>query len=98
MAAPIGNQNAAKGKLWNDALRRAIAQDDRDRVRRAVDKLLDMAAEGEAWAIKELADRLDGKPHQSQSLENADGSPLLAGIQVTFVKPDGSGTASNSEG
>lgn len=97
MAAPIGNQNAAKGKLWNDALRRAIAQDDRDRVRKAIDKLLDMAAEGEAWAIKELADRLDGKAHQSQSLENADGTPLLAGIQVTFVKPDGSNTASHSE-
>ena len=85
--APIGNQNGAKGRLWNDALRMAIAQDDRVRVRKAVEKLLDLAAEGEPWAIKELADRLDGKPVQQTVLENSDGSPLLAGIQVTFVKP-----------
>jgi len=85
--APIGNQNAAKGRLWNDALRMAIAQDDRARVRKAVEKLLDLASEGEPWAIKELADRLDGKPVQQTVLENSDGTPLLAGIQVTFVKP-----------
>ena len=85
--APIGNQNAAKGRLWNDSLRMAIAQDDRVRVRKAVEKLLDLAAEGEPWAIKELADRLDGKPVQQTVLENSDGTPLLAGIQVTFVKP-----------
>jgi hypothetical protein len=65
----------------------AIAQDDRVRVRKAVEKLLDLAAEGEPWAIKELADRLDGKPVQQTVLENSDGTPLLAGIQVTFVKP-----------
>jgi len=82
-----GNQNATKGRLWNDALRMAIAQDDRVRVRKAVEKLLDLAAEGEPWAIKELADRLDGKPVQQTVLENSDGTPLLAGIQVTFVKP-----------
>lgn len=86
--APIGNQNAAKGRLWNDALRMAIAQDDRARVRKAIERLLDLAAEGEPWAIKELADRLDGKPVQQTVLENSDGSPLLAGIQVTFVKPN----------
>ena len=82
-----GNQNAVKGKLWNDALRRAIAQDDKNRIRSAVEKLLTLAADGEPWAIKELADRLDGKPKQETVLENSDGSPLLAGIQVTFVKP-----------
>lgn len=85
--APLGNQNAAKGRLWNDALRMAIAQDDRSRIRKAIEKLLDLAAEGEPWAIKELADRLDGKPVQQTVLENSDGSPLLSGIQVTFVKP-----------
>jgi hypothetical protein len=26
--APIGNKNAQKGLMWNDALRKAIAQDD----------------------------------------------------------------------
>jgi hypothetical protein len=26
--APIGNRNAQKGRIWNDSLRKAIAQDD----------------------------------------------------------------------
>jgi hypothetical protein len=40
---------------------------------------------GEAWAVKEIIDRLDGKA--VQVLENGDGSPLLSGINVTFVRP-----------
>lgn len=66
--APIGNRNAVKNKLWAETLRRAIAQDSGDRVRKAAEKLLDSAAQGEQWAIKELADRLDGKSAQSTKL------------------------------
>jgi hypothetical protein len=47
------------------ALDRAVAQDDGKRLRDAAEKLLSLAAEGEAWAVKELADRLDGKPAQA---------------------------------
>ena len=75
--APIGNRNAVKNKLWAETLRRAIAQDSGDRVRKAAEKLLDSAAQGEQWAIKELADRLDGKPMQSGSLD------LLGDTQIT---------------
>jgi hypothetical protein len=67
--APFGNNNAIKNKLWSDTLRRAIAQDSGDRVRQAAERLLDEAAKGEQWAIKELADRLDGKPAQSTALD-----------------------------
>lgn len=63
-----GNNNAGRGKLWNDALRKAIVQDDALRLRKAAEQLLDKAAEGEAWAIRELADRLDGKAFQSVEL------------------------------
>jgi hypothetical protein len=76
------------------ALTRAIAQDDGKRLRQVAERLIDLAVAGEAWAVKELADRVDGKPIQTQAFENGDGSPLLAGIQVTFVKPD----ESNSKG
>ena len=48
-----------------NALNRAIAQDDGKRLRDAAEQLLTLAAEGEAWAIRELADRLDGKPKES---------------------------------
>jgi hypothetical protein len=36
-------------------------------VRGAIEKLLDLAESGEPWAIKELADRLDGKSVQAHS-------------------------------
>lgn len=65
MSAPIGNKNAAKSRLFEQALHRAIAQDDGDRVRRAAEVVLDKAAEGEIWAVQMLADRLDGKPSQT---------------------------------
>lgn len=84
--APEGNQNALKGKMWNDALRRAIAQDDGKRVRGAVEKLLDFANEGEQWAIKELADRLDGKAKQQTELTGADDAPLFSVIERVIVQ------------
>jgi hypothetical protein len=37
--------------------------------------------------VKEVVDRLDGKAVQFQEISGADGSPLLTGIEVTFVKP-----------
>lgn len=60
-----GNTLAAKSKVFDQALRRAIAQDDGKRVRAAAEQLLDQAAAGEQWAIQHLADRLDGKPGAS---------------------------------
>jgi hypothetical protein len=72
MAFTKGNQLGAKSRLFDGALKRAIAQDDGQRLRQAAEKLLDLAAGGEAWAIKELADRLDGKSQQNVSVERKD--------------------------
>ncbi len=86
-----GNPTGAKpNKRFLDALNRAIAQDDSKKLREAAEKVLEFASAGEPWAVQFLADRLDGKAHQSTSLENSDGSPLLSGITVTFAKPDSS--------
>ena len=84
--APIGNKNAKKGMWWNDALRKAIAHDDGRRLRASIEQLLNMASNGEPWAIKELADRLDGRPKQANYLENE--CSAITGIKVTFVRPD----------
>jgi len=84
--APIGNNNATKNKLWSDTLRRAIAQDRSDRVRQAAERLLDEAAKGEQWAIKELADRLDGKALQANTIEGIGDLPIQS-IEVSFVYP-----------
>jgi hypothetical protein len=86
MAAPIGNTNAVKGKMFYDRLRKALTQEPH-RLEKIVGQLITQAEMGEAWAVKEIIDRLDGKAVQTNQVENADGTPLLSGIQVMFVKP-----------
>lgn len=49
-------------------IRRACVQEDWKRVRRGVEKVLDAVAAGEQWAINFVADRMDGKPHQSATI------------------------------
>jgi len=85
--AQVGNQNAAKSRMFYDKLRLVLTQEPH-RLRAIADTLVRKAEEGEPWAVKEIMDRMDGKAHQAVSVENADGSPLLSGIQVTFVKPN----------
>ena len=82
-----GNQNAAKGKLFYGQLRKVLVQEDHLKLRQIAEKLVEAAQNGEAWAVKEIADRLDGKSHQSTSLEDAEGNSLLQAIEVRFVKP-----------
>lgn len=77
--APQGNNNAGRNKPFWRAIDRAIVQDDGKRLREAAEKLLDLAAAGEQWAVKELGDRLDGKPSQSIDL-TADVTNRAAGM------------------
>jgi hypothetical protein len=65
MAFEQRNNAGSKSRLFDGALRRAIAQDDGQRLRKAAEQLLDNAAAGEQWAIAMLADRLDGKAAQT---------------------------------
>jgi hypothetical protein len=78
MAAPIGNQNAAKAKQWSAAIERALeargAGDRLAALNALAAKLLDKCEEGDMTALKELGDRLDGKP--AQAITGGDGGPL----------------------
>lgn len=76
-----GNDNAAKNKPWRDALNRAIAQGDPNRLRSIADKLIDMAAAGEIQAIKELGDRLDGKSTQNIGAEEGTVYKIVIGCE-----------------
>ena len=65
-----GNQEAKKGtktKPFRDALRLQIAAagEDGKRLRDIAEKLLELAIAGDMQAIKEIADRMDGKPAQA---------------------------------
>jgi hypothetical protein len=67
--APVGNQNAAKGKKWQAALNRALETRRRVEGREMLDVLanvlIDQALAGEQWAFAQIGDRLDGKPVQA---------------------------------
>lgn len=71
MAAAPGNQYAAKAKQWQMAIERALDKRGAGDRRAALDKiavaLLEQAEMGEQWAVKELGDRLDGKPAQAHT-------------------------------
>jgi hypothetical protein len=84
--APIGNNNGTKAKLFYDALRKHVVQNP-DKLPQIVEGLVEAAVAREPWAVKEVVDRLDGKAVQFQEITGAEGSPLLTGIEVTFVKP-----------
>jgi HPt (histidine-containing phosphotransfer) domain-containing protein len=66
-----GNNGTQRGqqrdKPFRDALRMEIAAagDDTRSLRRVARALLDTAASGDVQAIREVADRLDGKPAQA---------------------------------
>lgn len=79
--APIGNQNAAKSRLFDDALRREIKQrdlkdGDGETLRKIAAKLVDLAIGGDISAFKEARDTVDGKPAQSVTLAGDPDAPL----------------------
>lgn len=103
MGAPVGNQNAAKGKRWAAAIERAL-------IRRATGKTLedagerselimglDLAAEQfveqlfvnkDLGYFKELGDRTDGKP--AQTIAGDPEAPLsIQGLTVSLVPAKG---------
>ena len=72
-----GNPNGVKNqKRFLGALNRALAQSDGDKLRSVVEKLIACAEQGESWAVKELADRLDGKVPQQLIHAGDEDNPL----------------------
>lgn len=63
-------KGAKADKLWTDALRMAVHREEidegkkRKRLSIIADKLCRAAMDGDVSAIKEIGDRLDGKPRQ----------------------------------
>ena len=83
LAGQSGNPNGArKFKKWQAMLERACLADDDVRLRQAAEALLDAAAAGDIAAIKEVADRLDGKVAQQIIATDEDGRGLNLGVIV----------------
>lgn len=91
MSAPIGNQNAKNAKIWQQAIKRALARASGENVDSGLDKGADALVRsfiaGEQWAVKEVGDRLDGKPAQALIGGDEDDPPLKVRGVVELVRP-----------
>ena len=94
----MGNHNSGKKleKPFVEALRMEIKEggSDHKRLRRIARQLLETAEAGDLAAIKEVADRLDGKPAQTQDVTitthnlNALSDAEFAELSAAFRRAD----------
>ena len=91
MAAPVGNQNGAKGRAWSEAVRRAIRAkygvEWEEALQTLAGRLVDEADKGDLTALKEVGDRLDGKPSQALDLGSDPDRPMVHKIVREIVRP-----------
>lgn len=91
MAAPAGNQNAAKAKMWSAAIHRALekrgAGDKLKALDELAEKLLANCDEGDLAALKELGDRIEGKAAQSVTVAGDEERPLFSRVIREIVRP-----------
>ena len=84
----ITNPNGARReRKFYQALLVALSSEGPDiRLRKVAEMLVKQALKGEAWAIKELADRIDGKVPQAQIVQgDQDGGPVRYYAEVPRV-------------
>lgn len=80
-----GHNASKKARLVGDILRRAVVQEDAKRLRKAMDKVLDLAVEGERWACEYIRDTLDGKPVQAVEGTGDNGEFTLKLIERVII-------------
>lgn len=71
MAAPIKAVGPKSDKIWRDAIMIAIkreAEDGGRHIDRLARSLIAKASEGDVAALREIGDRLDGKPTQEATI------------------------------
>jgi hypothetical protein len=91
MAAAPGNQYAAKGRKWYEALNRALLRYESDKVKAglALDKIamnvVEAAVDGDIAAMNEIANRLDGKAAQSVTVGGEVDNPVKVSHKVEFI-------------
>ena len=84
------NQNAKKGRLFFDQLRKELVQEDAIKLRKIAQKLVEAAQDGEPWAVKEIMDRVDGKAIQVTEMSGLDGGAIetVTSININLKKPE----------
>lgn len=91
MPAPVGNTNANKGKRFALAIDAALGKRSRrdqvEALEALADKMIEMALEGDMTALREIADRIDGKPKQAIDVGGGD-TPVQHRIIVDYSGKD----------
>lgn len=99
MSAPIGNQNAAKGKRWLAAIERAIASwpnepspEGKSQLMIGIDKaahlfVKNLLTDNNLAYFKEFGDRLDGKPAQTILGDEENPLQVVSKVVREIVKP-----------
>lgn len=89
MAAPVGNQNGKKAKIWEQALKRALARKSNSTVDAGLDHIADIVV-ANAWvgdkpSIDEIAIRMDGKAPQGITVSGDEDAPLRTVSRIELV-------------
>lgn len=79
--APRGNDNERNGKRWKSALMRALARKSNKDVNAGLDLLADKVVNAaidnlDPWCVKEIANRIDGRPVQALEHAGEGGGPI----------------------
>jgi hypothetical protein len=87
MAFTQGNKLASKSRIFEQTVKRALAADDYQKLRRIVDNVVALAEEGERWAVEMLRDTLDGRPAQQLVAQDEQGRELSIGLIAYATAP-----------
>jgi len=89
MAGVKGRSGRKLDTIWSDAIRKAINDEDRltgqKKINKLAETLVSQALDGDIQAIKEIGDRLEGKPKQQTEIMGEDGGPVT--MTITWKQP-----------
>lgn len=96
MPAPITPRPYKSEKPWREALMLALnryaekgkGKEGKKYLTVIAEKCVTLASEGDVSAMKEIADRMDGKATQQIQHAGAGGEGMPAGLAVVFVKAE----------
>ena len=98
-----GNNNAGKNKAWKTALNKVLRDYNQGKgskvenywaLQKIGEKLVDLALEGDMQAIKEIGDRVDGRPAQTTEIVGDSDLPLVTKVVMEVV--DGTADSGSS--
>jgi hypothetical protein len=81
-------------KFWADAVKRAVnrrmenEEGKPKKLERLADQLVKAGLAGDVSALKEIGDRLDGRPKQAVEASGPDGGSIPVALSVGFKSPD----------